>query len=123
MRRSTVRAVVLTIWSKSVTPISWTGIWLPTSRISSAITPKSTEAFRCAGTDTEYYSEVKDLLGGDYWADIDKFAERDFGSNAIAYQNNLDYYYRHGHAHAAKVGDKYGYDYYAHVSGRRHGRL
>ena len=64
---------------------------------------------------TEYYSEVKDLLGGDYWADIDKFAERDFGSNAIAYQNNLDYYYRHGHAHAAKVGDKYGYDYYAHV--------
>ena len=64
---------------------------------------------------TEYYSEVKDLLGGDYWADIDKFAERDFGSNTQAYQNNLDYYYRHGHAHAAKVGDKYGYDYYAHV--------
>ena len=113
MRRSTVRAVVLTIWSKSVTPISWTGIWSPTSRISSAITPKSTGAFR--RNRTEYYSEVKDLLGGDYWADIDKFAERDFGSNAIAYQNNLDYYYRHGHAHAAKVGDKYGYDYYAHV--------
>lgn len=28
---------------------------------------------------TEYYSEVKDLLGGDYWVDVDKFAERDMG--------------------------------------------
>lgn len=58
---------------------------------------------------------MKDLLGGDYWADIDKFAERDFGSNTQAYQNNLDYYNKYGHAHAAKVGDKYSYDYYAHV--------
>ncbi len=64
---------------------------------------------------TEYYSEIKDLLGGDYWADVDKFAERDFGSNVLAYQNNLDYYFRYGHAHAAKVGDKYSYDYYAHA--------
>lgn len=65
---------------------------------------------------TEYYSQVKDLLGGEYWLDIDKFAERDFGSDAIAYQNNLDYYWSHGNkAHAAKVGDKYSYDYNAHV--------
>ena len=34
---------------------------------------------------TEYYSTVKDLLGGDYWLDIDKFAERDKGSDVIAY--------------------------------------
>ena len=68
---------------------------------------------------TEYYSQVKDLLGGDYWADIDKFAERDFGSNTQAYQNNLDYYNKYGHAHAAKVGDKYSYDYYAHVLSTR----
>ncbi len=64
---------------------------------------------------TEYYSEVADLLGGDYWVDIDKFAERDFGNNEISYQNNLDYYYEHGHAQAVRVGDKYSYDYYAHV--------
>lgn len=64
---------------------------------------------------THYYDEVKDLLGGDYWADIDKFAERDFGSNAIAYQNNLDYYFANGHAHAAKEGDTFSYNYYAHV--------
>ncbi len=64
---------------------------------------------------TEYYSEVKDLLGGDYWLDIDKFAERDFGADAIAYQNNMAYYREHGRAQAVKEGDKYGYDYYAHV--------
>lgn len=64
---------------------------------------------------TSYYSEVKDLLGGDYWADIDKFAERDFGSDEIAYQNNLDYYYKYHHAHKAVTGDKYSYNYYAHL--------
>lgn len=64
---------------------------------------------------TEYYSEVKDLLGADYWADIDKFAERDFASNELAYQNDVDYYKAHGHARKATEGDKYNYDYYAHV--------
>ncbi len=64
---------------------------------------------------TEYYSTVKDLMGGDYWIDVDKFAERDFGSNEEAYQNNLAYYYENGHAESVKEGDKYNYDYYAHV--------
>ena len=64
---------------------------------------------------TEYYSEVKDLLGGDYWADVDKFAQRDFASDPALYQNNLDYYNLYGHAPTARKGDKYNYDYYAHV--------
>lgn len=64
---------------------------------------------------TEYYDQVKDLLGGDYWLDIDKFAERDMGSNVISYQNDLDYYYQTGHAKAVEVGDKLSYDYYANV--------
>ncbi|MFI3332552.1 MAG: TonB-dependent receptor [Rikenellaceae bacterium] len=64
---------------------------------------------------TEYYSTVKDLLGGDYWIDVDKFAERDFGSNETAYQNNLAYYNENGHAEAVTEGDKYSYNYYAHV--------
>ena len=64
---------------------------------------------------TEYYSTVKDLLGGDYWLDIDKFAERDKGSDIIAYQNDVDYYNAHGHARVVKEGDKYNYDYYAHL--------
>ncbi|MBR4046162.1 MAG: TonB-dependent receptor [Alistipes sp.] len=69
---------------------------------------------------TEYYSTVKDLLGGDYWLDVDKFAERDFGSDEEAYQNNMAYYREHSHAEAVKEGDKYNYDYYAHV---RQGQL
>ena len=64
---------------------------------------------------TEYYSTVKDLLGGSYWLDIDKFAERDMGSDIIAYQNDVDYYNKYGHARVAKEGDKYSYDYYAHI--------
>lgn len=58
---------------------------------------------------TEYYKRLKDLLGGDYYLDIDKFAERDIaGENVI--QSNLHTPYR-----LVKKGDKYGYDYYAHV--------
>ncbi|MBO7264209.1 MAG: TonB-dependent receptor [Alistipes sp.] len=68
---------------------------------------------------TEYYSTVKDLLGGDYWVDVDKFAERDFGEG-VKDQNNMAYYNEHGHAQAVKEGDKYNYDYYAHV---RQGQL
>ncbi len=64
---------------------------------------------------TEYYTTVKDLLGADYWVDTDKFAERDLGSDVLAYQNDLDYYYKHGHARVVKEGDKYSYDYYAHT--------
>ena len=64
---------------------------------------------------TEYYSTVKDLLGGDYWLDIDKFAERDMGSDVIAYQNDVDYYNKYGHARVVKEGGKYNYDYYAHI--------
>ena len=64
---------------------------------------------------TEYYDQVKDLLGGDYWVDIDKFAERDKGSDEIAYQNDVDYYNKYGHARVVKEGDKFSYDYYAHL--------
>lgn len=65
---------------------------------------------------TEYYTEVKDLLGGSYWVDVDKFAERDMGGlNPIPYQNDMDYYRQHGYARAAQVGDKISYDYYGNV--------
>nr|WP_197714859.1 TonB-dependent receptor [Alistipes megaguti] len=63
---------------------------------------------------TNYYSQVKDLLGGDYWYDIDKFAERDMASET-AYQNDLDYYWSTGHARIAREGDMYGYYYRAHL--------
>lgn len=65
---------------------------------------------------TNYYNEVKDLLGGSYWLDIDKFARRDMGEDPINYQNDVIYYLQHDHQ-ARKVGEgeRYGYDYYAHV--------
>ena len=64
---------------------------------------------------TEYFDEVKDLLGGDYWYDIDKFALRDMGSSVLAYQNDVDYYLANGHARFAKQGDKISYDYYSNL--------
>ena len=64
---------------------------------------------------TEYYDKVKDLLGGDYWVDVDKFAERDMGGDATAYQNDLDYYNENGHERIVREGDKFSYDYYAHI--------
>ncbi|MDR2890972.1 MAG: carboxypeptidase-like regulatory domain-containing protein [Alistipes sp.] len=59
---------------------------------------------------TEYFKTVKDLLGGDYFIDINNFAVRDelFDSDAI--QNDIARPNR-----ALFEGDKYGYDYYAHL--------
>ena len=64
---------------------------------------------------TEYYKKMDDLLGGDYYINIDQFAERDFASSPAMVQNDLDYYLANGEAQALAQGDKYGYDYYAHV--------
>jgi hypothetical protein len=65
---------------------------------------------------TNYYTKVKDLLGGDYWIDIDKFAERDMGTtDPILYQNNMAYYNKYGHAQGATKGDKISYNYYGNV--------
>ena len=65
---------------------------------------------------TEYYKKLDDLLGGDYYMNIDQFAERDFASTPVMVQNDLDYYFDHGNqAQMLQKGDKYGYDYYANV--------
>ncbi len=64
---------------------------------------------------TEYYKNLDDLLGGDYYLNIDQFAERDFASSPAMVQNDLDYYLAHGQAQTLHQGDKYGYDYYAQV--------
>ena len=69
---------------------------------------------------TENYKKIADLLGGQYYLNIDQFAERDFASNEALIQNDLDYFLEHGSAEKVTEGGKYGYDYYAHV---RKGRL
>ncbi len=64
---------------------------------------------------TWYYDEVKDLLGGNYWYDIDKFADRDMPNDAATAQNDLDYYWKTGHGRIVKEGDKFSYNYRAHL--------
>ena len=68
---------------------------------------------------TRYYKIVDDLLGGKYYVNVDQFAERDFGSDPIKIQNDLDYYEKHGHAQKLQEGDEYGYNYYANVRDAR----
>ena len=53
-----------------------------------------------------YYKKVDDLLGGDFYVDINQFGERDFPSDANAGQNDLNNPNRILHK-----GDKFGYNY------------
>lgn len=58
-------------------------------------------------TDGHYFKTVRDLLGGEFWRDIDNFSERDFPGNPEILQNNLNDPNR-----KVKEGDKFGYDYH-----------
>lgn len=59
-----------------------------------------------------HYKEIEDLLGGDFWLDIDQFAERDNQTNDSTYiQSDLRNPNR-----IVKVGDRFGYDYDANIS-------
>lgn len=64
---------------------------------------------------TENYKIMNDLLGGQYYLNIDSFAERDFASNAALIQNDLDYFLANGEAQKITQGGKYGYDYLAQI--------
>lgn len=55
------------------------------------------------------YTVLDDLLGGDFYLDINKFAERDFADPDVA-QNDLNHPNR-----IVKVGDRFGYDYTANI--------
>lgn len=64
---------------------------------------------------TEQYKIVDDLLGGDYYLNINQFAEREYASDEKKYQNDLDYFEAHGKPQQLKAGDKFGYDFYSHI--------
>jgi hypothetical protein len=53
-----------------------------------------------------YYKKVDDLLGGDFYLNLNQFAERDNPTDTTANQNDVDHPNR-----ILKVGDKFGYDY------------
>ena len=61
---------------------------------------------------THYYECVDDLLGGDYYYDINKYAENLENEECQTDLHNLN--------HVAKVGDIIGYNYYAN---RNYGRI
>ena len=65
---------------------------------------------------TEFFETAHDLLGGDYFLNINNFAERDFAFSEARIQYDLDYWLDHGRqAEKVAKGGKYGYDYYANV--------
>ncbi|MBL7726822.1 MAG: TonB-dependent receptor, partial [Dinghuibacter sp.] len=53
-----------------------------------------------------YFKRVNDLLGGEFYVDINQFAERDFGYDPNVSQNDINRPNR-----ILGVGDKFGYDY------------
>lgn len=56
-----------------------------------------------------YYKSVDDLLGANYWLDVDNFSVRDFNGDNDKLQNNMKDPDRR-----VKVGDIYGFDYNIH---------
>lgn len=59
---------------------------------------------------TNNYKILSDLLGANYWLDIDNFAERDFTDEQYI-QNDID-----NPNKAIKEGEKFGYDYVANIN-------
>ncbi len=58
-----------------------------------------------------YYKKVDDLLGGDFYVNLNQFAERDYPTDNSANQNDLDHPNR-----ILYEGDKFGYDYNINIS-------
>lgn len=58
-------------------------------------------------TCAHYYKTIDDLLGGEFWLDIDNFSERDFPGNPNILQNNMMDPNRH-----VQTGGVFGYDYF-----------
>ena len=55
---------------------------------------------------SRYYKKIDDLLGGDFFVDLNQFAERTYPSSSTANQNDLDRPNR-----ILSRGDRYGWDY------------
>lgn len=60
---------------------------------------------------THYFKRVNDLLGGDWFVDVNQFAEEDDPANVTAAQNDIRY-----PNHLVRKGDTYGYDYSISIS-------
>jgi hypothetical protein len=58
------------------------------------------------------HNVIKDLLGGDYWLDVDQFAERDYPNDPDAYQSDLN-----NPDNTVVEGETFGNSYYAYQRG------
>lgn len=58
-----------------------------------------------------YYQQINDLLGGEFYVDLNQFAEHDFPNSNDAAQNDLNNPNR-----IVKAGDRYGYNYDINIS-------
>src|SRR5690606_14607380 len=65
-----------------------------------------TAGFTYSAQNNHYYKVGDDLLGGDFYADINQFAERDFPSNTTVLQNDLNRPNR-----IVREGDRFRYNY------------
>lgn len=54
---------------------------------------------------SQNFKVINDLLGADFWVDVDQFAERDFADESVA-QSDIN-----TPNHIIKMGDRFGYDY------------
>lgn len=61
-------------------------------------------------TKGSYYKTIRDLLGGEFWVDIDPFSDREISVKPDNLQNDLDNPNRH-----VTEGDRFGYDYDIHA--------
>ncbi len=60
---------------------------------------------------THYFKIINDLLGAEYWLDIDQYAEQDFPNNPYMLLNDINNPYK-----KVKLGDIFGYNYDIHYS-------
>ena len=60
---------------------------------------------------SDNFKVVNDLLGGDYWLDMDKFAEGDPATDSSYYQSDLNM-----PNHVVKEGDIFGYHYLSRIN-------
>jgi len=70
---------------------------------------------------TDNFKRVGDLLGGEFYVDVNQYAEQDFSGNEMALQNDLNHPNRILHE-----GDKFGYNYtsdISYVSGYAQGQM
>jgi len=60
---------------------------------------------------THYFKTLNDLLGANYWLDVDQFAERDFPSDSTMLENDLN-----NPGRQVKEGEIFGYNYNIHYN-------